>query len=60
MQTSKIWGTVVEVDTVNRKIRVQFDNGQSSNKAYRYPKVGYVPVIGDRVLFQDQICLGVY
>lgn len=60
MQTSKIWATVVEVDQVNRRIKVKFDNGQSSNKGYRYPKSGYVPVIGDRAIFEGQICLGIY
>lgn len=59
MQT-KMWATVLNVDTNSRKIIVKFDNGQSSNKAYRYPKTGYTPVVGDRALFVNEICLGIY
>ena len=59
MQT-KMWATVLTVDTSSRKITVKFDNGQISNKAYRYPKTGYTPAIGDRALFENEICLGIY
>ena len=59
MQT-RIWATVLTVDSNNRKITVSFDNGQTSNKAYRYPKTGYTPVAGDRALFYDEVCLGIY
>ena len=56
----KIWATVVTVDNSTNKITVKFDNGQNSSKAYRYPLTGYTPVIGDRALFEDEICLGIY
>ena len=59
MQT-KIWATVLTVDSTKRKITVKFDNGQISSKAYRYPKTGYTPAIGDRALFADNICIGIY
>lgn len=60
MQTNRIWATVVSVDSTSRKITVKFDNGQNSSKAYRYPKTGYIPVSGDRALFYDEVCLGIY
>lgn len=54
----KMWATVVTVN--GNKIKVVFDNGQESNKEYRYPKTGYTPAAGDRALFDDNICLGIY
>lgn len=57
---SRMWATVRTVDRTNKKITVKFDNGQTSNKAYRYPKTGYTPVVGDRALFDRDVCLGIY
>lgn len=57
---TKMWATVLTVDTTNKKITVKFDNGQISNKSYRYPKTGYTPVVDDRALFYEDICLGIY
>lgn len=56
---NKLWSTVLTVDTINKKITVKFDNGQTSNKAYRYPK-GSTPNIGDRAFFIFDICVGIY
>jgi hypothetical protein len=57
MQQTKIWATVLEVS--ESKIKVKFDNGQTSSKYYRHPK-GYTPVEGDRALFDSDICIGIY
>lgn len=56
----KIWATVNSVNSTDGKITVVFDNGQQSKKPYRYPKTGYIPQIGDRALFEDDICIGIY
>lgn len=57
---TKIWSTVLTVNSTNRTVTVKFDNGESNNKPYRYPKTGYTPVVGDRAYFIDNVCVGFY
>lgn len=53
----KMWAIVTKVN--GNTIQVRFDNGQESIKYYRYPK-GCIPIVGDRALFFDDICIGIY
>ena len=57
---TNMWATVITVDSTNGTITVKFDNGDTSNKPYRYPKAGYTPQVGDRAYFQGNVCLGIY
>ncbi len=55
-----IWATVLTVNSTNNTITVKFDNGETSNKSYNYPKTGYTPCVNDRVFFINDICIGIY
>lgn len=57
---TNLWATVLSVNITNHTIKVKFDNGDTSDKSYRYPKTGYTPQVGDRAYFQGNICLGIY
>lgn len=57
---NNMWATVLTVNASNGTITVQFDNGDSTSKEYRYPKTGYTPQVGDRAYFSGKVCLGIY
>lgn len=52
-----MWATILTVD--HNTITVKFDNGETTQKAYRYPK-GSTPQVGDRAFFLNNVCIGIY
>ena len=54
---SNIWATVTSVE--DKYIKVKFDNGDISEKLYRYPK-NTTPEIGDRAYFMNDVCINIY
>lgn len=53
-----MWATITSVNDTT--ITVRFDNGDETQKAYRYPKTGRTPVVGERALFLGKVCIGIY
>lgn len=53
------FGTVTSVNTGDRTTKVTLDNGQMSNKNYKYPK-NTVPQAGDRVLICNNAIVAIY
>lgn len=59
MQINMSFGTVTTVNTWNRTAQVVLDDGQLSNKNYKYPK-GSTPANGDRVLICNNAIVAIY
>lgn len=59
MQVDATFATITSVNTPNRTATVKLDNGQVSNKNYKYPK-NSTAAVGDRVLIFNNAIVAIY